>query len=119
MATPIREISVTDFAARLAMAGGGYPQDLPQLIDVREAEELAIVRLPGFIHLPLSQFGHWGPELQRHLNPHQETYVLCHHGVRSAQMCHWLKQQGFTKVNNIAGGIHAYAQQVDRTMPRY
>jgi len=45
--------------------------------------------------------------------------VLCHHGIRSGQMCQWLRSQGFTAVRNITGGIDAYSQQVDASVPRY
>ena len=90
-----------------------------QLIDVREPEELAIAHLPGFINLPLSQYGEWSGNIQTRFDPHAETVVLCHHGVRSAQMCYWLLQQGFTHVKNVAGGIDAYSSRVDPTIPRY
>ncbi|MDW8452067.1 MAG: hypothetical protein RML39_01250 [Oscillatoriaceae cyanobacterium SKYGB_i_bin93] len=45
--------------------------------------------------------------------------VLCHHGIRSAYMCKWLSQQGFTNVKNVVGGIDAYALAVDPKVPRY
>lgn len=90
-----------------------------QLIDVREPEELAIARLPGFINLPLSQFGQWSGDIHTRLDPHTETVVLCHHGIRSAQMCYWLLQQGFTHVKNVSGGIDAYSSRVDPSIPRY
>jgi rhodanese-related sulfurtransferase len=44
---------------------------------------------------------------------------MCHHGMRSAQMCQWLTQQGFTNVKNIVGGIDAYSVGVDSSIPRY
>jgi rhodanese-related sulfurtransferase len=43
---------------------------------------------------------------------------MCHHGVRSAQMCHWLSQQGFSQLYNLTGGIDAYAL-IDSNIPRY
>jgi rhodanese-related sulfurtransferase len=121
MANPaanMSEISVIEFAARLA-AGKELPQDDLQLVDVREPEELAVVQLPGFINLPLRQSQQWAGQIDQYLDRGKDTYVLCHHGVRSAQMCYWLVQQGFTKVNNITGGIDAYAVEVDRSLPRY
>ncbi|TVQ51996.1 MAG: rhodanese-related sulfurtransferase [Spirulina sp. DLM2.Bin59] len=111
---PIASISVTDFAQRVAMG-----DDDLQLIDVREAEEVAIAHLPDFKIYPLSQFAQWSATLPTTLNPHAETYVLCHHGIRSAQMCQWLRSQGFTNVTNIQGGIEAYATLVDRAIARY
>lgn len=91
----------------------------PQLIDVREPEEVSLAALPGFINLPLSQAEQWTATIHQHFERHTETWVLCHHGMRSQQMCHWLVQQGFTSVKNIIGGIDAYSQCVDSTIPRY
>lgn len=90
-----------------------------QLIDVREPDEVTKASLPGFTVLPLRQFGSWGPEINSKFNPEKDTYVLCHHGVRSLQVARWLQSQGFRKVYNISGGIHAYAEQVDPSVPTY
>ncbi|MGL5081530.1 MAG: rhodanese-like domain-containing protein [Microcoleaceae cyanobacterium] len=90
-----------------------------QLIDVREPEELAIAQLEGFLNLPLSQYAQWSTQIHTDLEAEKETWVLCHHGMRSAQMCQWLIQQGFQNVKNISGGIDAYSIQVDRNVPRY
>ncbi|MCG9893826.1 MAG: rhodanese-related sulfurtransferase [Thermosynechococcaceae cyanobacterium MS004] len=113
-AQTISEIKVTDFAQRWTEQPVGL-----QLLDVREEQELAIAALEGFQNVPLSQFQDWSAALPTQLDPHAETYVLCHHGMRSAQMCHWLVQQGFTQVHNIAGGIDAYSSLVDPSIPRY
>jgi rhodanese-related sulfurtransferase len=91
----------------------------PQLIDVREPEEVSLAALPGFVNLPLSQAEQWTASIHQQFDPHTDTWVLCHHGMRSQQMCHWLVQQGFTSVKNITGGIDAYSQCVDATIPRY
>lgn len=90
-----------------------------QLVDVREPQELAIASLEGFVNLPLSEFIQWAEEVPTMFNPHAETLVLCHHGIRSAQMCQWLMAQGFTNVKNITGGIHAYSTVVDSGVPQY
>ncbi|MBD2058578.1 rhodanese-related sulfurtransferase [Oculatella sp. FACHB-28] len=110
---PLAHISVEELAERLA-AG-----DHLQLIDVREPEELTIASLDPFHSLPLSQFAQWSGQVQTQFDPHAETVVMCHHGVRSAQMCHWLLNQGFTHVKNLTGGIDAYSTAVDPTVPRY
>lgn len=109
----ITEIYPHEFAQRYAET------ETLQLIDVREPFEVEIVALAGFQNLPLSQFQDWSPRIAVDFDPTAETYVLCHHGVRSAQMCQWLLQNGFENVINIAGGIHAYALDVDRQLPRY
>lgn len=111
---PIVQISAEELANRIIEAG-----DRVQFIDVREPEELAIVQLAGFTNLPLSQFAIWSENIQTRFDPCTETIVLCHHGVRSSQMCYWLQNQGFTHVKNVVGGIEAYALRVDSTLPRY
>jgi len=90
-----------------------------QLVDVREPYEIELAALPGFVVFPLSEFAEWSGEIDARLDRDTETLVLCHHGVRSAQMCHWLTDRGFTNVKNIVGGIDAYSMVVDRTVPRY
>ena len=114
MYQPISEISVQAFAQRLQNS----EQPL-QLIDVREPQEIASASLPGFICLPLSEFAEWSEQIDTKLDTQTETIVLCHHGIRSAQMCHWLQTKGFENVKNIKGGIDAYALVVDKSIPRY
>ena len=108
------EIDVGELAQRMAEAKAPL-----QLIDVREPEELALAKVEGFINLPLSRFAAWSGDISTRLDPDAETIVLCHHGMRSAQMCQWLLQQGFTQVKNVAGGIEAYASIVDPNVPHY
>jgi rhodanese-related sulfurtransferase len=109
-----KSVSVAELAHRMAIEG-----EVIQLIDVREPEEWAIAQLPKFVNLPLSQFSQWSEQIATQLDPQTETIVLCHHGVRSAQMCQWLTHQGFTNVGNVVGGIEEYAIQVDSELPRY
>ena len=90
-----------------------------QLLDVREPEEVAIAFIEGFKNLPLSQSEQWSGNITTEFDPHAETLVLCHHGIRSAHMCQWLTAQGFTNVKNISGGIDAFSQIVDPSVPRY
>ncbi|MEM1172079.1 MAG: rhodanese-like domain-containing protein [Cyanobacteria bacterium P01_H01_bin.35] len=112
---PMLEITVQDLASRLI---DGIPENL-QLVDVREPQEVEIAFIKGFKALPLSQFPKWSDQIHVHLDLERETLVLCHHGMRSAQMCQWLKSQGFTNVKNIIGGIDAYSLVVDKSIPRY
>ncbi len=107
-------ISVEELAIRLAQDPDGL-----QLIDVREPEEVAIAHIEGFEVLSLSQFEQWAPDISQRFDPQKETFVLCHHGMRSAQMCLWLLNNGFTNVKNITGGIAAYSTKVDETIPKY
>ncbi|WP_066382870.1 MULTISPECIES: rhodanese-like domain-containing protein [unclassified Anabaena] len=111
---PIAQISVEELAQRLADNDASI-----QFIDVREPQEVALAKINGFVNLPLSEFTQWADQVPAKFNPHAETLVLCHHGIRSAQMCQWLVTQGFTNVKNIAGGIDAYSILVDRSIPQY
>ena len=110
----IPAVTVEELAIRIAQED---PQ--LQLIDVREREETAIALLEGFTVLPLSEFTQWSEQIKTRFNPEVETLVICHHGMRSAQMCQWLLQIGFTDVKNVSGGIDAYSLLVDRSIPRY
>lgn len=110
----ISQISVQELAQRLSSGDASI-----QLVDVREPQELAIASLNGFVNLPLSEFAEWGDQVPTIFNPDVETLVLCHHGIRSAQMCQWLLAQGFTNVKNIAGGIAAYSVAIDPSIPQY
>ena len=114
MQLPIAEISVQELASRLASA-----TEKPQLIDVREPQEVALARVDGFEILPLSEYQEWSDQIKTRFDPHAETIVMCHHGVRSAQMCQWLIDQGFTNVKNLVGGIDAYSILVNPAIPRY
>lgn len=90
-----------------------------QLIDVREPWEVETAAIAGFVNLPLSAFAQWESQIHQQFDPQTETIVMCHHGIRSAQMCQWLRQQGFSRVKNLVGGIDAYSAQVDASTPRY
>ncbi|ELR97960.1 rhodanese-like domain-containing protein [Gloeocapsa sp. PCC 73106] len=111
---PLPQIGVEALAVLLEQNNGAV-----QLIDVREPSEVAIAHLPGFSVLSLSSFSEWSSSIKERFDPTLETLVICHHGVRSAQMCQWLMSQGFTNVKNIIGGIDAYSLAVDSSVPRY
>ena len=110
-------ISVTELQTLLEASADGEIQ----LIDVREPRELAIANLNhlGFQNYPLGSYEQWESSIIDELKPGVPTYVLCHHGIRSAQMTAWLLNQGFTDVTNISGGIDAWSNQVDTTIPQY
>ncbi|MEY3402876.1 MAG: rhodanese-related sulfurtransferase [Anabaena sp. CRKS33] len=111
---PFTQISV-EYVAQCLTADEGTIQ----LIDVREPQELALSQIEGFVNLPLSEYEQWSQQISTRFDPSIETLVLCHHGIRSAQMCQWLVDQGFTNVKNIMGGIDAYSILVDPSVPQY
>jgi len=87
----------------------------PKLLDVRQPEEQAIVKLNG--SLPVTQ------ELtQEILNTWPKDGPIlcyCHHGIRSLEAASYFIGHGFTNVRSLAGGIDAWAERVDPSLPRY
>jgi rhodanese-related sulfurtransferase len=108
---PIPEISVSEARRRLDTP---LP---PRLIDVREADEYEIAHIAGAELLPLSQW----PALvaEKLTDPAQPLLIHCHHGGRSGQATEFLLRNGFTDVTNVAGGIDAWALEIDPSVPRY
>lgn len=87
----------------------------PQVLDVREAWEVERCRIPGSYWIPL------GDLMARHaeLDRTQPILVVCHHGVRSWRAGRLLESLGFASVINLAGGLEAWACEVEPTMARY
>lgn len=109
MAVP--EISVVEAQRRLS---GPTP---PRFIDVREADEFELARLPGAELLPLSQWPAVAAE--KLTDPSQPVLIHCHHGGRSARATEFLLRNGFRDVTNVAGGIDAWSVEIDPSIPRY
>ena len=86
-----------------------------QLLDVREHWEIEIASVPGSIRIPMAEI----PSRQRELDVDVPVAVLCHSGVRSARVAGFLVGQGFCRVANIAGGIDAWAVELDDSLVRY
>src|SRR5258707_8736964 len=87
----------------------------PVVLDVRNPEEFQICRIPGSTLLPL-------PELpQRHGELDKSHAMIVHfkNGMLNAEAMAFLRQQGFTKLRNLKGGIMAWADRVDPAMPKY
>lgn len=84
------------------------------LLDVREANEISCAKIDPHIHIPIGSIVAKCEEL----NKEKELIVMCHTGVRSAQVCQFLEPQGFD-VTNLDGGIDAWSQLVDPSVPRY
>ncbi|HMF58536.1 MAG TPA: rhodanese-like domain-containing protein [Pyrinomonadaceae bacterium] len=89
--------------------------DEVNLVDVREEVEYEIARIEGARLLPLSRFNEWASTL----SPEDEFVFMCHHGIRSAQVCSFLARQGFKKLHNLAGGIDGWSREVDQRVARY
>jgi adenylyltransferase/sulfurtransferase len=85
------------------------------ILDVRNPPEFQICRIPGSTLLPLPEL----PQRFRELSTDRELVVHCKSGMRSAKAIAFLRQQGFTKLTNLQGGILAWADQVDLGMAKY
>jgi len=88
---------------------------MPLLIDVREPWEFDICAIDNSILIPMGQI----PAKIDTLNPDQEIVVICHHGIRSANVCRYLEHLGFDQMINLAGGVDAWAKDVDIDMAVY
>lgn len=87
----------------------------PFLLDVREANEWEICHLPGAVRISVNELA----ERMNELDSAVEMVVYCRSGVRSARAVDLLRQAGFRKVKNLAGGILRWADEVDPSMPKY
>jgi len=85
------------------------------LVDVREPHEFQICRIAGATLIPLGDV----PKRMHELNSADEIVVHCRSGMRSAQAVELLMKAGFRKIHNLKGGVLAWADQVDPTMPKY
>ena len=85
------------------------------LPDVREDRELAIASLPAALHIPLDQVSGRMDELDNQ----RPVVVMCRSGARSMQVASYLVQNGFPRVFNLQGGILAWSEQVDQSIPSY
>lgn len=105
----IPQTSVHELQARLQSAAA------PVLLDCREAEEVAICRLPGSLHIPMGDI----PARLGELDRAADIVVYCHSGRRSQMVAAFLLEQGFRSVSNLSGGIDAWSREVDPTVARY
>ena len=105
-----REISVDDLARKLERG------EEPLLVDVRQPWEHELARLPGSLLLPLGELPSRTAEVRP--GPGQLVVCYCHHGVRSLRAAEVLSGDGIPAVS-LAGGIDAWSQQIDPSLPRY
>ena len=103
------EIDVTEVQAKLDRG------DHFVLIDVREPHEYRICNIPAARLIPLGEV----PQRLNELDPQADIVIHCKSGVRSAKACGILRQAGFERVRNMKGGILAWADKVDPSVPKY
>ncbi len=104
----IPQISVTDFKRKRGAGEDFF------LLDVREPHEFQIANLGGHL-IPLGDL----PARISELDSSREIVVHCKMGGRSQKAAEFLKQAGFNKIQNLAGGIQAWSEQVDPKVPKY
>jgi len=87
-----------------------------RLLDVREPWEFDRAKIEGAKPMPM---GEVPSRAHQELDPDAHIVVVCHHGVRSLNVTHWLRQQGFENVQSMRGGIDAWSRTVDQKVPVY
>ena len=85
------------------------------ILDVRETQEWNIAHLDDAKLIPLGEL----PQAVNQLSSADEIVVLCRSGARSAKAVQFLMGMGFRKVRNLEGGILAWAERIDPSLPRY
>ena len=88
-----------------------------KLIDVREAQEIAICALENAQHIPMMQL--FTQLTKPDAEPGDEIVVFCHTGIRSLDAAQFLRNQGFENSRSMAGGIDAWAVEIEPGMARY
>jgi adenylyltransferase/sulfurtransferase len=106
--TTVPEMQVEELKRRLDAGENLF------VLDVREPHEYQICNIGGYL-IPLGDL----PKRVSELDSSREIVAHCRSGVRSAKAVNFLKQAGFQKVTNLAGGILAWADRVDPNMPKY
>jgi rhodanese-related sulfurtransferase len=97
-------------AARRLAAGGDF-----LLLDVRSPKEVVVACVAGATNLPMAEV----PGRLAEIDRAKEVAVMCHHGVRSAQVAAYLASLGWPRVSSVAGGIDRWSTEVDPKIPRY
>jgi rhodanese-related sulfurtransferase len=113
----IPEISVEQLAAKIKSP------DSFVLLDVREPWELAWAHIQDerLTAQPMSDLAREGLDAlpARVRDRDAEVFVLCHHGIRSADVAAWLASQGWSRVFSVTGGIDEYARKIDPSVGMY
>ncbi len=102
-------------APELAMWLADESRPSPVLLDVREPWEFQTCHIAGSVPIPMNSI----PERLQELEEDAPIVCICHHGARSMSVAAFLERNGFTQVTNLTGGVHAWALQVDNSMPIY
>ncbi len=85
------------------------------VLDVREANELAVCALEGAVHIPMSEI----PARLTEVPADIPVVVMCHHGMRSMAVVNFLRRAGRDNAVNLDGGIDAWSREIDHAVRRY
>jgi rhodanese-related sulfurtransferase len=106
----VKEMTPGEFAQRRASGA-----ELT-LLDVREDWETELAAVPSaVVRIPMGQI----PDRLGELDPNRDTVVICRSGGRSMQVARFLESKGFASVYNLTGGILAWSEELDPSIPRY
>ena len=110
------ELSVSDARAVLQNVVAA-----PLLLDCRTADEYQTARINASVLIPMQELPDRVGELALCLGGDKSRPVIvhCHHGMRSLRVTKWLRDQGFPQAQSMAGGIDAWSEQIDPSVPRY
>ena len=86
-----------------------------QIIDVRENFEWDICHIEGALNIPMNLIVESIDKISKDII----TVVMCHHGIRSMNVIHYLESIGYKKLINLDGGIRAWSNDVDKNMATY
>lgn len=110
------EISVEDLHKKLEEKPPHTLRNEFCLLDVREPWEAATASIRDSHLMPM---GDLPSRAHQELDPDAHIVVYCHRGNRSLSVAFWLREQGFSKAQSLAGGIDAWSQRIDPTIERY
>lgn len=116
----MQSIRPSQFSDWLQHHATEQPGVKPVLLDVREPWEFQTASVQAddsfaLVQMPMRSV----PARYLELDRSQPIACLCHHGARSAQVVHFLMQQGFDNVVNVHGGINAWSHERDPGVPMY
>ena len=106
----MQHLTPTQLQGHLATA-----ESKPLILDVREAWEYNICRLEGSLLMSMRTV----PARLHEIDREQEIVVVCHHGIRSNSVANYLARNGYARLYNLAGGINAWAREIDKNMVTY
>ncbi|MEZ4819684.1 MAG: rhodanese-like domain-containing protein [Bdellovibrionota bacterium] len=104
----IKEMTVTELKKRIDQG------NKPFLLDVREDNEVAAASLDFDMHIPLGDLTDDYTEIDKDA----EIVIYCRSGGRSLRACEFLSDRGYTNLTNLKGGIHAWSDEIDPSLPK-